>query len=213
MPLRMLLAMGKHIRNNIESESLTSLSLLMQIRQGDKSEEAWRTFVERYGSRIYAWCLNRRLQPGDAEDVAQNVLLKLAKALQNFEYDHSCSFRAWLRRVTENAINDFFGEQRKQHSTLSEDNLSMLDQAEAHEDLFERLSGAFDLELLDQAIELVKQRVSKSRFAAWELTTREELSGTEVAKQLNMKIASVYTAKNQVRQLIQEQLQLLENGL
>ena len=209
----MLPSMHKNTSNNLEAESLTSLSLLMQIRQGDRSEQAWRTFVERYGSRIYAWCLNRKLQPGDAEDVAQNVLLKLARALKTFEYDHASSFRAWLRRVTENAINDFFNEQRKQQSTLSDENLELLNETAAQEDLFDRLSGAFDLELLDQAIELVKQRVSKNRFLAWELTTREDLPGAEVAKRLDMKIATVYTAKNQVRLLIQEQLQLLEREI
>jgi len=81
--------------------STTHVSLLLRLRLDESNESAWIEFINRYGGRIYQWCLQRKLQPADAEDVTQNVLMKLAKAIQTFEYDSSLTFRGWLRTITE----------------------------------------------------------------------------------------------------------------
>ena len=81
------------------SVSSTNVSLLLRIRHDERDESAWRDFVEIYGYRIYHWCLNRKLQPNDAEDVTQDVLVKLARKLGSFDYDQSQSFRGWLARA------------------------------------------------------------------------------------------------------------------
>lgn len=195
---------------DVESESVTSLSLLLQIKSGEGGQEAWRAFVDRYGSRIYQWCLNRNLQPADAEDVCQDVLVKLARHLKTFEYDPAGTFRGWLRRLTDNALNDYFNERRRQAPVGVADNLVLLNQTEAREELIERLKGAFDLELLDKAKAEVRGRISESRFRAWELTAVEGLAGADVARQLDMKVATVYSARHQVQQLIQDQVRALE---
>jgi RNA polymerase sigma-70 factor (ECF subfamily) len=56
---------------------------------------------------IRAWCVKWGLQSSDADDVAQDVLLKLLNAMRNFRYDPSRSFCAWLRTVTQSALSDF----------------------------------------------------------------------------------------------------------
>ena len=85
----------------------TSSTLLFRIRDVSDSE-AWGQFLERYTPRIYAWCRRYQLQESDASDITQEVLTKLIKAMQSFEYDASRgSFRGWLKTVTNNAIRDF----------------------------------------------------------------------------------------------------------
>ncbi len=194
----------------VESGSNTSLSLLLRIKDGKDNEEAWQEFVRRYGTRIYEWCLNRKLSAHDAEDVAQNILLKLAKSLKRFEYDNQGTFRGWLRRVTENALIDFFKDQNKNRVGAVEGH-SLLEFAESKQDLIERLDSAFDLEILERAIEAVRRRVSDYRFSAWELTTRKGLSGAEAAKQLDVRVSVIYSAKKQVQKFIQEEIRKLES--
>ncbi len=59
-------------------ESRTHRTLLARLAQsGGGNQEAWSEFVDRYGRRIYGWCLRWRLQDADAQDVTQIVLLKL----------------------------------------------------------------------------------------------------------------------------------------
>lgn len=194
-------------------QSFTSISLLNRIRTSRHDENAWREFVERYGTRIYRWCLNRRLKPDDAEDVTQEVLLKLAKHFEKFEYDPSQSFRAWLRRVTENAIKDFGrsnfnGVQAKGGSSI----VSMMAEEPARTELTEYLAEAFDLEILDVAKSRIQNRVNVTRWQSWDLLSNYAKPGKEVAQLLGISVGVAYANKNQVQKLIKDEIELLESG-
>ena len=56
----------------------TSLTLLDRLRRDPKDQAAWSEFVARYGPRILQWCRGWGLQESDAQDVTQDVLLKLS---------------------------------------------------------------------------------------------------------------------------------------
>src|SRR5215472_12067762 len=88
-------------------DSETRITLLGRLRRDPTNQEAWAEFVEHYGSKIYGWCRKWHLQEADAQDVTQNVLLKLAQKLREFTYDPSRSFRAWLKTLTRHAWSDF----------------------------------------------------------------------------------------------------------
>lgn len=191
-------------------DSRTSASLLQRLRSG-RDESAWDAFVDRYGSRIFDWCLRRKLQPVDAEDVTQNVLVRMTSALSRFDYDESLSFRGWLRRVTENAIVDLFRERgRTAGDPRARETYQILEHEEARHDLMQRLESLFDLEVFEHAQECVRQRIAENRWQAWELTAVQQLSANDVAERLSMRVASVYTARSQVQQMIQREVQRLE---
>lgn len=192
--------------------SITHVSLLARLREDDRDAGAWRTFVDRYGRRIFEWCLARGLQPADAEDVTQDVLLKLARHLGTFEYNPQLTFRGWLRRVAENAVLDFL-RQRKVTQNLKSDDEShyILNDVTARVDLVSRLEEVFDLELLDLAKERVRLRVDRRRWQAWELLAIQQQNGEEVSLQLDMKVPSVYSSRYQIQKLISEELQQLES--
>ena len=77
-----------------------------------RSLQNFRDAVERHRHKVYSNCYYTLGNREDAEDVTQEVLLKLAKHLGQFQYDPSQSFRGWLRRVTENAITDYVRRHR-----------------------------------------------------------------------------------------------------
>jgi RNA polymerase sigma factor (sigma-70 family) len=190
--------------------TVTSMSLLAQIRVEDRDPNAWRMFVNRYGSRIYEWCLSRQLQAADAEDVTQQVLLKLTWRLGEFDNDRTQTFRGWLRRVTENAIIDFLRDRQHREKDAA-GAWRLLELAEARRDLVARLEGAFDLELLDLARRRVQSRVEKQRWQAWEMMSIDQRSAEEVSQQLGMKIPSVYSNRYQVQKLIAAEIEQLEH--
>ncbi len=194
-----------------ESPSVTSVSLLARIRRDDRDEDAWREFVKRYGTRIYEWCRIRDLSPADAEDVTQDVLVRLAKHLGAFEYDPSATFRGWLRRVVENAITDFFRTRRMQPATdRGTSFLASLESIESQQDLQARLDAGFGLELLDLAKARVKARIDKDRWLAWELTAVEQLAGEDVSGRLQMKLATVYSNRSKIQKMISDEVSLLD---
>ena len=60
--------------------------------------------MARYGPQILRWCRRWDLQEADAEDVTQDVLLKLHGLMATFSsYEASESFRARLKTLVHHA--------------------------------------------------------------------------------------------------------------
>lgn len=78
--------------------------LVRQAQSGN--EEAFRRLVARCHAHVYRWALVRTGDADDADDVAQNVLVRLSTHLGR--YDGRSRFTTWLYRVTANAAGGFF---------------------------------------------------------------------------------------------------------
>jgi RNA polymerase sigma-70 factor (ECF subfamily) len=181
------------------------------LRQAPADQSAWGEFVERYGPKIYGWCRHWGLQESDAEDVTQDVLLKLAEKMRTFAYDASGSFRAWLKTLTHHAWQDFLGSRHRAGTGRGgTEHLEALHTATAREDLLQRLEEEFDRELLEAATTRVRLRVQPHTWEAFRLLALEGRSGAEVAEQLKMKVATVFVARSKVQKMLQEEMQRLE---
>ena len=194
-----------------KSGSHTSPTLLGRLAHCPADQGAWGAFVDRYGPKIYAWCQHWQLQKADAEDVTQNVLVKLMQKMSAFAYDPSRSFRAWLKTVTRHVLADYL-DGRKLGTQGTGDSLALetLAHAEAREDLAQRLEREFDCELFEEASARVRLKVSPEKWEAFRLLALEEKSGAEVAEQLNMKVATVFVIRSKVKKLLQQEIALLE---
>jgi RNA polymerase sigma-70 factor (ECF subfamily) len=190
------------------SPSLTSATLLGRLRCNPLDQEAWQEFVLRYGPKIYRWCRQWNLQEADAQDVAQNVLLKLAGKMSTFEYDPSRSFRGWLKLLTQHALSDFIDERRKTGVRA----MKQLEEVAARDSLVKHLEEEFDRELFEEGLDRVQHRVAPQKWEAFRLTAIEGLSGAAAAAQLHMKVATVFTAKSKVHKLLQQEIERLENS-
>ena len=188
----------------------TSPTLLATLRRDPSNEAAWDEFVDHYGRHIYRWCRQWRLQDADAEDVAQEILLKLARKLRDFDYNPKSSFRGWLKTVAHHAWRDFVDGQSLARPVASEPIWALLQSVEAREDLIEKLEKAFDYELLEAAKVRVRLRVAPHTWEAFSLAAIEGLPVAEVAARVQMQVAMVYVAKSKVQKMLQEEIQKLE---
>ncbi len=192
-------------------DSGTRVSLLGRLRRDPTNQAAWGAFVEHYGPRIYDWCRRWRLQEADAQDVTQNVLLRLAEKMRTFVYDPSRSFRAWLKTLTHHAWSDFQEARRRPGLGSGDSQMALLlDSVEAREDLVRRLEEEFDRELLEEAMLRVRLRVQPQTWQAFALTALEGLSGAEAGERIPMSVGQVFVAKRRVQKMIQEELAGLE---
>jgi RNA polymerase sigma-70 factor (ECF subfamily) len=192
------------------SAERTSPTLLGRLRADPRDPVAWPEFVRRYGPMIYDWCRRRKLQDADAQDVTQIVLAKFARRLPDFEYDRTRSLRALLRTLARYAWLDAC--ERTQRAVPADgDSLAWerLNQAEARDDLEQRLGEEFDRELLDRAMLRVAGRVQPKTWEAFRLTALDGVSGTDAAERLGMKVTTLYVAKSSVLKLIQEEVREL----
>lgn len=84
------------------TETDPTLLLIERLKDGDAA--ALGALLEEQYDRIFRtawrWCGNR----ADAEDIAQDVCVKLATAIPSF--DGRSSFSTWVHRITVNAVND-----------------------------------------------------------------------------------------------------------
>jgi RNA polymerase sigma-70 factor (ECF subfamily) len=189
----------------------TSPTLLGRLGRVPADQAAWGEFAQRYGRKIYGWCRHWNLQQADAEDVTQQVLLKLAHKMRTFAYDPAKSFRAWLKTVAHHAWRDFV-EGRNRPGAGSGDTrvLEVLQTVQARDGLVEELDEEFRRDLLDEAMARVRLRVQPHTWQAFHLLTIEGRSGAEAAARLGMKVATVFVARSKVQKMIQDEVRKLE---
>src|SRR5215475_437698 len=188
----------------------TSPTLLARLRHDSSNDAAWDEFIEHYGRHIYRWCRQWRLQDADAEDVTQEILLKLARKLREFTYDPESSFRGWLKTVAHHAWRDFADGRNHTRSTGDERIWELLQSVEARDDLIHKLEEAFDFELLEAAKVQVRLRVAPHTWEAFRLVAIDGLPATDVAAKVHMQVAMVYVAKSKVQKMLQEEIKKLE---
>jgi RNA polymerase sigma-70 factor (ECF subfamily) len=193
-------------------DQATSPTLLSRLRHTPSDQAAWEEFVERYGPRIYSWCRRWNLQEADAQDVTQDVLLRLADKMRTFAYDPSGSFRGWLKTLAHHAWHDF-AKKRGRAGAGSGDSaiLDKLDAVEARADLLQRLDEQFDRELVEEAENRVRRRVKPHVWEAFRLLALEGWSGARAAKELQIKVSAVFVARSKVQRMLKEELHKLES--
>lgn len=188
----------------------TSVSLLETLRRSPGDAVAWERFVARYRPMICRWCREWGLQGADAEDVAQDVLAHLTRALGQFRYDPSRCFRAWLKTIAHHAWSDSAAVRLRK---LDRKLVERLDSVEARADLEQRFDALLDRDLVEQAMSRVHPRVAATTWDAFRLTALESLSGAEASSRLGISVASVFVARHRVQQMLRREIEKLSGPL
>lgn len=189
-----------------DRDEITRQTLLMRVRSKD-DRDAWDEFVNLYTPRIFQWCRRYQLQDSDAADVTQEVLLKVLRAIRDFQYDSSRgSFRGWLKTVTANAVRDAISSSRRAirgaGDTATRESLENLLDERALAALSDEIELCHRLELVAAAEQVVRRRVQAHTWEAYRMTAVEQRKPAEVARLLGMPVSEVYVAKSRVIKLL-----------
>ena len=95
-------------------ESEDTDQLIAACLEGD--QRAWATIVKRYRRRVFNIAYKFVGKHDDAEDLSQEVLLKIYKALGTF--DRRANFQTWLISVSRNMCIDHYRSVRKERETI-----------------------------------------------------------------------------------------------
>ncbi|MGB8481523.1 MAG: RNA polymerase sigma factor [Acidobacteriaceae bacterium] len=93
-------------------------ALVRRCLQGDG--HAWQQIVETQHRRVYGLCYRFTGSAGDAEDLTQDVFLKVYRNLKTFDVERG-SFPTWLTTLTRNLLVDHFRRTRAEQTTRSLD--------------------------------------------------------------------------------------------
>ncbi len=179
----------------------TSLTLLESLKAGPTAPE-WAQFVTLYEPLLKRWARSRGFAPQDADDLTQEVLLRLFTELPKYDKKPGGSFRSWLFRLTANAGHDY--RRRVATRRLPEpDGLSGV----GHESpLTEMDETEYLRELSRQGLELIRPEFGLQAMAAFEGTKIAGRPAAEVAAELGVTANAVYIAVNRVMTRLREVL-------
>lgn len=86
--------------------------LVARCREGD--DDAWRDLVDRFGPRVYAIAYHFTMKREDAEELSQEIFLKLFENLHR--YDGGFPLIAWVLSVSRNLCIDRYRRRKREKS-------------------------------------------------------------------------------------------------
>lgn len=191
------------------TQATTHTTLLARLGDGADSA-AWQEFHERYAELLRGFARRRGLQPADTDDVAQDVLLALTRAMPDFRYDPAKGkFRSYLKTAALRAILKRSRQKRGQVDIGDLEEATRIANADAEaEEAWEAEWRQYHLTIALRAIEVEFDGADRQAFQRYVVQGRE---ARETAAALNMSLESVYQAKSRIMkrlgQLIEVQIQ------
>ena len=190
----------------------THASLLIRL-QDEADSTAWREFDDRYGELIRGFGRRRNLQRADCDDVAQDVMLSLSKAMPGFQYDPAKGkFRSYLKTATLRAI---FRKSQQRHGEVA---LGTIEEATRIAEADAAVEEAWELEWqryhLRQAMRMLDSEFNEIDRKAFYRYGIEGRDVKETAAELNISVNQVYYAKSQILKRLKKviECQVREEG-
>lgn len=149
--------------------------LLHLFRQPDTREKAFTDIIKKYQEKLY-WHIRRMVvDHDDANDVLQNMFIKVWNALDNFREDSQ--LYTWLYRIATNESLTFIDQQKKRSAiSLSdvESNLSNKIMADKH----------FDSNKLEWKLQIAIQQLPEKQRIVFNLRYYDEMPYEEMSRVL-----------------------------
>ena len=185
----------------------TRASLLIRVRD-PADQAAWHEFVEIYRPVILRLARQRGMQDADADDVTQQILVSVARAVERLEHDpQRARFRTWLNRVAHNAILNALTRGKPDRGSGGPTLLHVLDDQETpagpDSDLL-RLEHR--REVFRWAARQVRQEFQPETWDAFWQTAVEERAVEDVAEELGKNRGAIYAARSRIIRRIQEKV-------
>ncbi len=178
----------------------TDDSLFALIRAAQAGDDAaFERLVHAHYGQIYRWALARTGDPDDADDVAQETLVRLYRHLPSF--DGRSRFSTWLYQVTRSAAADLH-RKRTRRDRLA---LKAKRQPPATSDPREVESSAIEL----RASDLVKAflaKLSERQREIFDLVDLQGMSTVEVSAMLKMEPVTVRSHLFRARKAIRKRI-------
>ncbi len=183
----------------------TQKSLLQAAQSGES--RAWQRLADLYRPLIAGWAARHVNGRQDAEDLAQEILLAVFRALPRFTHNgRRGAFRAWLRTIAVHCTSDHWTARRDE--TQGSGDSAVLGRLQDLEDPNGELARAWDREhdqfVLNRLLEEVAVEFEPQTMEAFRRVALDDQPAATVAEELNMSVGAVYTGKSRVLQRLRQ---------
>lgn len=160
------------------------------------TESAWEDLVKVHTRRVFAICYRFTGSDHQAQDLTQEVFLRVFKSLKSFRAGEG-SFGVWLSRLTRNLLIDHYRKSKLDRATDSiEDQLPVLEGKTASSN---RTDGLLAGREASEALQGALQKLSPELREAVILRDLEEMEYKEIASVLNVPEGTVKSRLNRGR--------------
>jgi len=157
------------------AEQLDDKELLFQFRNEATREAAYTRIIKKYQEKLY-WHIRRMVvEHEDANDVLQNMFIKVWKSLENFREDSQ--LYTWLYRIATNESLTFLQQQKKRSAiSLDDEDSTIGNKIKADEN--------FDANKLEWKLQLAIQKLPEKQRAVFNLRYYDEMPYEEMSRVL-----------------------------
>ena len=185
---------------------MTEHELIQGLKNGD--EAAFKFLVDTYQDRVYNTAIGILQNAEDAEDVAQEVFVKVYRAIQNFKGESKLS--TWLYRIATTGALDVLRSRKSKKRFGLVQRLFGGGNDPVHE-LPDFIHPGVTLERKENAAMLFKaiSELPENQKVAFTLHKLEDLSYQEVSEVMKTSVAAVeslmHRAKQNLRKILEKQ--------
>jgi RNA polymerase sigma factor (sigma-70 family) len=165
--------------------------LIAQYRNG--SQAAFDLLVDRYQSKVYTTIYLIVKDQDVAEDLLQDVFVKVVQTIHSDKYTEEGKFQPWLMRIAHNLAIDHFRKAKRYPTILMEDGSNVFNSLQFAESSIE------DQRVREETLEMVKKLIDELPKAQKEVLVMRhylDMSFQEIADQTGV---SINTALGRMR--------------
>ena len=171
----------------------------------EPTQDGWERFVKRYARRIRRWCAKRLYRDDEAEDLLQEIWLKLHQSLETFDYRKTSRFRNWLSHVKRSVWADFLSKHHQRNVLAKAGELQVVEPSDGSD-----VAGLLEiLDLVGTAEERVRERVGEIRWNVYRARVHGGRSARETALEFSLTPATVDNYFSDVRRDVENEIQKL----
>jgi RNA polymerase sigma factor (sigma-70 family) len=171
------------------------LELLQDFKVPATKERAFTAIIKKYQERLY-WHIRRMVvDHEDANDVLQNMFIKVWKGLENFREDSQ--LYTWLYRIATNESLTFLTQQKKRSSvSLSDDENGLSNKL--------RSDSHFDANKLEWKLQLGIQQLPEKQRLVFNLRYYDEMPYEEMSRVLETSEGALKASYHHAAKKIEE---------
>ena len=171
------------------------IELLYQFKNPDTKESAFTSILKKYQEKLY-WHIRRMvIDHDDANDVLQNMFIKVWKGLENFREDSQ--LYTWLYRIATNESLTFLEQQKKRSS------ISLSDVENGLENKL-KADTNFDANKLEWKLQLGIQQLPEKQRIVFNLRYYDEMPYEEMSRVLETSEGALKASYHHAAKKIEE---------
>ncbi|MEO6639085.1 MAG: sigma-70 family RNA polymerase sigma factor [Ginsengibacter sp.] len=150
--------------------------LLLSFKDASTKEQAFTAIIKKYQEKLY-WHVRRMVvDHEDANDVLQNMFIKVWKGLENFREDSQ--LYTWLYRIATNECLTFIAQQKKRSAiSISDEDTGLSNKLKS--------DSHFDANKLEWKLQLGIQQLPEKQRLVFNLRYYDEMPYEEMSRVLD----------------------------